>query len=75
MISGPGAAMLDTKLFVSRLDGPFLDLYERWWNGDEWIWVNLVYSLCTAQTSQDTAPRASPWVTIWRRRTQAYART
>jgi hypothetical protein len=32
--------MLDSKLFVSRLDGPFLDLYERWWDGDEWIWVD-----------------------------------
>jgi hypothetical protein len=40
MITEPGAAMLDTKFFVSRLDGAFPDLYERWWDGDEWIWVN-----------------------------------
>src|SRR5436190_22901113 len=40
MLSAPGGAMLDSKLFVSRLDGPFPDLYERWWDGDEWIWVN-----------------------------------
>lgn len=40
MISGPGAAMLDSKLFVSRLNGDFTDLYERWWDGDEWIWIN-----------------------------------
>lgn len=40
MISAPDAAMLDSKLFVSRLDGAFPDLYERWWDGDEWIWVD-----------------------------------
>jgi hypothetical protein len=40
MLSGPGAAMLDTKLFVARLTQPFPDLYERWWDGDEWVWVN-----------------------------------
>ena len=34
MISEPGAAMLDSKLFVSRQDGAFRDLYERWWDGD-----------------------------------------
>jgi hypothetical protein len=32
--------MLDSKLFVSHLDGAFPDLYERWWDGDEWIWVD-----------------------------------
>lgn len=32
--------MLDSKLFVSRLNGDFPDLYERWWDGDEWIWIN-----------------------------------
>jgi hypothetical protein len=32
--------MLDRKLFVSRLDGSFPDLYERFWDGDEWLWVN-----------------------------------
>jgi hypothetical protein len=40
MISAPGAAMLDSKLFVSRLHGPFPDLYERWWDGDGWTWFN-----------------------------------
>ena len=40
MISQPGAAMLDSKLFVSRFDDPFPDLYERFWNGVEWVWVN-----------------------------------
>jgi len=40
MITAPGAAMLDSKLFVSRLDGTFPDLYERLWDGDEWIWVD-----------------------------------
>ena len=40
MISQPGAAMLDSKLFVSRYDDPFPDLYERFWDGFEWIWVN-----------------------------------
>lgn len=40
MISAPDATMLDQKLFVSRFDGPFPDLYERWWDGVEWIWVN-----------------------------------
>jgi hypothetical protein len=40
MISAPGAAMLDSKLFVSRFDDPFPDLYERFWDGVEWIWVN-----------------------------------
>jgi hypothetical protein len=39
-VSVPGAAMLDGKLFVARLDGPFRDLYERWWDEDEWVWVN-----------------------------------
>src|SRR2546430_2904657 len=40
MITAPGAAMLDEKLFVSRLNDPFPDLYERWWDGTEWIWIN-----------------------------------
>lgn len=40
MITAPGAAMLDQKLFVSRLNDPFPDLYERWWDGIEWIWIN-----------------------------------
>lgn len=40
MITAPGAAMLDSKLFVGRLRPPFPDLFERWWDGDEWVWVN-----------------------------------
>src|SRR5690349_2551368 len=32
--------MLNQKFFVSRLDNPFPDLYERFWDGVEWIWVN-----------------------------------
>ncbi len=40
MISAPGPAMLDDKLFVSRFDNPFPDLYERWWDGVEWVWLN-----------------------------------
>ena len=40
MITAPGAAMLDSKLFVGRLDSPFPDLYERFWDGPEWIWIN-----------------------------------
>jgi len=40
MISQPDAPMLDSKLFVSRFDGAFPDLYERLWDGVEWIWVN-----------------------------------
>ncbi|ACL60234.1 M64 family metallopeptidase [Methylobacterium nodulans] len=40
MLSAPGEAMLDVKLFVNRFHGPFPDLYERWWDGEEWIWVN-----------------------------------
>ncbi len=40
MISQPAAAMLDSKLFVSRFDAPFPDLYERYWDGVEWIWIN-----------------------------------
>jgi hypothetical protein len=32
--------MLDQKLFVSRLTDPFPDLYERLWDGTEWIWIN-----------------------------------
>jgi hypothetical protein len=32
--------MLDLKFFVGRLNDPFPDLYERLWDGVEWIWVN-----------------------------------
>jgi len=31
---------MDIKLFVTRLHDPFADLFERWWDGDEWIWVD-----------------------------------
>ena len=40
MISQPSSPMLDRKLFVSRFDDPFPDLYERQWDGVEWIWIN-----------------------------------
>ncbi len=40
MISAPGPSMRDEKLFVARFDNPFPDLYERWWDGVEWIWVD-----------------------------------
>jgi hypothetical protein len=40
MITAPDGAMLNSKLFVSRLDDPFPDLYERLWDGTEWIWVD-----------------------------------
>ena len=40
VITAPDAPMLDQKLFVSRLDDPLPDLYERWWDGIEWIWVD-----------------------------------
>jgi hypothetical protein len=40
MITAPGAAMLDLKLFVGRINDPFPDLYERFWDGTEWIWVS-----------------------------------
>ena len=40
MITAPDGAMLNRKFFVSRLDDPFPDLYERFWDGVEWIWVN-----------------------------------
>jgi hypothetical protein len=40
VITAPDAAMLDQKFFVSRLDQPVPDLYERWWDGVEWTWVD-----------------------------------
>jgi IgA Peptidase M64 len=40
MPTDPGAPMLNQKLFVTRTVQPWPDLYERWWDGDEWIWVN-----------------------------------
>src|SRR5436853_349405 len=30
--------MLNQKFFVSRLDNPFPDLYERFWDGVEGVW-------------------------------------
>jgi hypothetical protein len=32
--------MLASKLFISRLDGAYRNLFERFWDGDEWIWVD-----------------------------------
>ena len=40
MLSTPAAAMLGSKLFVSRFHGPVPDLFERWWDGTEWVWVD-----------------------------------
>jgi hypothetical protein len=40
MISTPGAAMKDRRVFVTRDDGDYPGLYERYWDGDEWIWVH-----------------------------------
>jgi hypothetical protein len=39
MITAPGAAMMDGKLFVGRPDAPHGGLYERFFDGVEWIWV------------------------------------
>jgi FAD binding domain/D-arabinono-1,4-lactone oxidase len=38
MPSAPGAAMSNQKLFIVRTTAPFLDVYERFWNGNEWVW-------------------------------------
>lgn len=40
MVNAPGAAMLDQKVFIVRTDGHWPDLFERWWDGEEWLWVN-----------------------------------
>jgi hypothetical protein len=56
MLSAPGAAMLNSKLFTCRLDGSFPDLYERWWDGDEWIWVDHGRPLGIAVTGSPGAP-------------------
>src|SRR5688572_19357895 len=40
MPSAPAAAMGNRKLFIVRTAAPFRDLFERWWDGDEWVWVN-----------------------------------
>lgn len=40
MLTAPGVPMLDSKLFVTRTDGAFQNLFERWWDGEEWIWVD-----------------------------------
>jgi IgA Peptidase M64 len=40
MPSAPGAAMLDRKLFITRTAEPWRNLYERWWDGEEWLWVD-----------------------------------
>ena len=40
MPTAPGSAMLNTKLFVTRTAEPWRDLFERFWDGQEWLWVN-----------------------------------
>ncbi|MDR4479769.1 MAG: hypothetical protein R3B37_08520 [Nitrospira sp.] len=50
---GPGAAMLDSKLFVGTANGR---LYERVWNGTQWVWVD--HGLLVG-TSVATAPGAA----------------
>lgn len=32
--------MLDQKVFITRTANPWPDLFERWWDGAEWLWVN-----------------------------------
>ncbi len=32
--------MGDRKLFITRTVNPFRDLFERFWDGEEWLWVN-----------------------------------
>jgi hypothetical protein len=36
----PGGTMLNQKLFMVRTTAPFLDVYERFWDGKEWVWVS-----------------------------------
>src|SRR5512144_3144778 len=40
MPSAPAAAVPDTRLFITRTVEPFRNLYERRWDGEEWIWVD-----------------------------------
>ncbi|TMQ05922.1 MAG: hypothetical protein E6J91_39405 [Deltaproteobacteria bacterium] len=40
MPTAPGAPMLGSKVFITRTVDPWPDLFERWWDGEEWIWVN-----------------------------------
>jgi hypothetical protein len=32
--------MLNVKVFVTRTTEPWRDLFERFWDGSEWLWVN-----------------------------------
>lgn len=32
--------MLNSKLFMTRTAAPWRDLFERFWDGQEWLWVN-----------------------------------
>ena len=40
MPSAPGAPMLGSKLFITRTRDPWPDLFERFWDGEEWLWVD-----------------------------------
>jgi photosystem II stability/assembly factor-like uncharacterized protein len=40
MPTAADSPMLGRKVFITRTTNPFRDLFERFWDGDEWIWVN-----------------------------------
>jgi hypothetical protein len=40
MPTAPGSEMLDAKLFVTRTAEPWRNLFERFWDGAEWLWLD-----------------------------------
>jgi len=40
MPTTPGAAVPDLRLFITRTAEPFRNLYERSWDGEEWLWID-----------------------------------
>lgn len=40
MTTAPGCAMLNRKLFITRTANPYRNLFERWWTGEEWLWID-----------------------------------
>jgi len=40
MTTAPGCAMLNRKLFITRVANPYRNLFERWWTGEEWLWID-----------------------------------